>query len=69
MKTLGDLRVFLLGMASATVLLGQVDAREIVRYAVAAAEHKWRIAGTIYGSQGRGARNVRLGRFAKAFSL
>src|SRR5208283_3885342 len=44
MKILGDLRVLLLGVASTTALLGQVDAREIIRNAVAADGRNWRIA-------------------------
>ena len=44
MKMAGDLRVVLLGLASTIALLGQVDAREIIRRAVAADELKWRIA-------------------------
>ena len=44
MKLLGDLRVVLLCLASTTPLLGQVDAREIIRHAVAADERNWKIA-------------------------
>lgn len=44
MRILGDLRVLLLGLASTTALLGQGDAREIIRRAVAADEHNWRMA-------------------------
>jgi hypothetical protein len=44
MKILGDLRVLLLGLASTTALLSQVDAREIIRHAVAADERNWSIA-------------------------
>ena len=44
MRILGDLRVLLLGLASTTGLLGQVDAREIIRHAVAADERNWRVA-------------------------
>lgn len=44
MTILGDLRVLLLGLASITNLLGQADAREIIRHAVAADERNWRIA-------------------------
>ena len=40
----GDLRIVLLGLAATAVLLGQVDAREIIRQAVAADELNWRIA-------------------------
>jgi hypothetical protein len=36
--------VLLLGLASASGLLGQVDAREIIRHAVAADERNWRMA-------------------------
>jgi hypothetical protein len=43
MKIPGYLRVVLLGLA-ATALLGQVDARQIIRQAVAADERNWRIA-------------------------
>jgi hypothetical protein len=68
MKTLGDLRVLLLGWASMIVFLGQADACEVFRYACAVAEVKWRIAGTIYASEARGARSARLSRFAKAIS-
>jgi hypothetical protein len=44
MKLLGDLRVLLLCLASTTPLLGQIDAREIIRHAVAADERNWKIA-------------------------
>jgi hypothetical protein len=44
MRIQGDLCVLLLGLASTTALLGQVDAREIIRRAVAADEHNWRMA-------------------------
>ena len=44
MRTLGDLRMLLLGLASATALFGQVNASEIIRNAVAADESNWRIA-------------------------
>jgi len=44
MKILGDLRVLLLGLAATSCLLGQVDARAIIRQAVAADEQNWRIA-------------------------
>src|ERR1035438_906451 len=45
MKILGDLRVLLLCLASTSpLLLAQVDAREIIRHAVAADEPNWRIA-------------------------
>ena len=44
MRILGDLRVLLLGLASTAALLGQVDAREIIRNAVAADARNWRIA-------------------------
>jgi hypothetical protein len=44
MKILGDLRMLLLGLVSTTFLFGQVDAREIIRNAVAADERNWRIA-------------------------
>jgi hypothetical protein len=40
----GDLRIVLLGLAFTTALLGQVDAREIIRKSVAANERNWRIA-------------------------
>jgi hypothetical protein len=43
-KILGDLPIFLLAWASTTALFGQVDAREIIRNAVAADERNWRIA-------------------------
>jgi hypothetical protein len=38
------MRALLLGLASATALLGQVDAREMIRRAVAADESNWRVA-------------------------
>jgi hypothetical protein len=38
------MRALLLGLASATALLGQVDAREIICRAVAADESNWRVA-------------------------
>lgn len=44
METQGNLRVLLLGLASATALLGQVDAREIIRSAVAADARNWSLA-------------------------
>ncbi len=44
MRILSDLSMFLFGLASATALFGQVDAREIIRRAVAADEHNWRLA-------------------------
>src|ERR1035438_2677715 len=44
MTILHDLRVFLLVLASTAGLYGQVDAREIIRHAVAADELNWRIA-------------------------
>jgi hypothetical protein len=44
MRILDDLRVLLLVLASTTALLGQVDAREIIRRAVTADEHNWRMA-------------------------
>ena len=44
MKIPGDLRVLLLGLASAIALLGQVDAREIIRHAVSGDERNWRVA-------------------------
>lgn len=40
----GDLRMVLLVLASTTALLGQADAREIIRNSVAANERNWRIA-------------------------
>ncbi len=43
-KILGDLPMFLLAWASTAALFGQVDAREIIRNAVAADERNWRIA-------------------------
>jgi hypothetical protein len=39
-----DLRVLVLGLASSTAVFGQVDAREIIRHAVAADERNWRVA-------------------------
>ena len=44
MGILINLRVLLLGLAATTTLHGQVDAREIIRDAVAADELNWRIA-------------------------
>jgi hypothetical protein len=44
MKTPGDLRMVLLGLAFTTALWGQVDAREIIRKSVAADERNWRVA-------------------------
>jgi hypothetical protein len=44
MRIPGDLRMVLLVLASTTALLGQVDAREIIRNSVAADERNWRIA-------------------------
>jgi hypothetical protein len=44
MTILHDLRVFLLCLASATGLYGQVDAREIIRHAVAAEKLNWKLA-------------------------
>jgi hypothetical protein len=44
MRILGDLRVLLLGLAATTALLGQVDARGVIRNAVAADARNWRIA-------------------------
>jgi hypothetical protein len=44
MKTPVDLRLVLLGLAFTTALLGQVDAREVIRNAVAADERNWKIA-------------------------
>jgi len=44
MRILRNLRVVLLGLACTTALLAQVDAREIMRHAVAAGASNWRIA-------------------------
>jgi hypothetical protein len=44
LKIPGDLHVLLLCLASSGSLLAQVDAREIIRSAVAADERNWRIA-------------------------
>ena len=44
MKIRRDLRMVLLAVASTAALFGQVDAREIIRNAVAADERNWRIA-------------------------
>jgi hypothetical protein len=44
MKVLGDLRVLVLSLAATTALLGQVDARGIIRNAVAADTRNRRIA-------------------------
>ena len=44
MGILTNVRVLLLCLASTTTLHGQVDAREIIRHAVAADELNWRIA-------------------------
>jgi hypothetical protein len=38
------MRALLLGLASATALLGQVDARQMIRRVVAADESNWRVA-------------------------
>jgi hypothetical protein len=69
MRILGDLRVVLLGMASTTVLLSQADAREVIRYALAAIEVKWRTIGMNYLSEGCGIRSAGLNRFSRAISL
>jgi len=44
MRILGDLRVVLLGLAATTALLGQADAREIIRNAAAADARNWSMA-------------------------
>ena len=44
MKIPGYLRMLLLGLASMAALISQVDAREIIRNAVAADDRNWRIA-------------------------
>jgi hypothetical protein len=44
MRILAALRVLLLGLGYTTALLGQIDAREIIRHAVAADERNWKIA-------------------------
>jgi len=44
MRIPGDLRMVLLVLTSTPALLGQVDAREIIRNSVAADERNWRIA-------------------------
>ena len=44
MRILGDLRMLWLGLASTAALLGQVDAREIIRQSVPADERNWRVA-------------------------
>ena len=44
MKILGDLRLLLCLASTSPLLLAQVDAREIIRHAVAADEPNWRIA-------------------------
>ena len=44
--------MLLLGLASTTALLGQVDAREIIRNAVAADERNWRSPGTTRSCNG-----------------
>ncbi len=41
-------RTLLLLLVSATALLGQVDAREVVRRAVAADERNWRWPGIMF---------------------
>jgi hypothetical protein len=43
MQILRDMRLLLLCSASSTAMFGQVDAREIIRHAVAADEFNWRI--------------------------
>ena len=44
MKLRRDLRVLLMGLAFTSSLIGQVEAREIIRKAVAADERNWQIA-------------------------
>ena len=44
MKTPGYLRMVLLVLASTTALLGQVDAREIIRNSATADERNWKVA-------------------------
>ena len=44
MKIPGNLRIVLVGLALTPCLFGQVDAREIIRRAVAADERNWRVA-------------------------
>jgi hypothetical protein len=44
MRIAGNLRMLLLFLASTTALLGQVDARQMIRNAVAADERNWSIA-------------------------
>jgi hypothetical protein len=44
MTVLLQTRALLLFLTSATALLGQTDAREVIRRAVAADEHNWRVA-------------------------
>src|ERR1017187_1043741 len=44
MEIPGNLRVLLLGLASTTVLFGQVDAREIISSAVADDARNWSLA-------------------------
>ena len=46
----------LLGLASTAALLGEVDAREIIRRAVAADERNWKVARN-YGFLERGRRS------------
>lgn len=68
MKIGGELRVLLPGMGSTTALLGQADACEIIRYALAAAEVQRGTVGMNWLSEGRGIR-AGLSRFAEAISL
>jgi hypothetical protein len=44
MRIPGDLRMLWLGLASTAALLGQADAREIIRQSVPADERNWRVA-------------------------
>lgn len=44
MEILVEMRALLLGLAWATALLGQVDARQVVRRAVAADDRNWKVA-------------------------
>jgi hypothetical protein len=53
-------RVLLLILASATALLGQVDAREVIRRAVAADERNWKVARNYGFSQRVDARRLDL---------
>jgi hypothetical protein len=66
MRIPGDPRVLLLCLASTTGLHGQVDAREIIRHAVAADELNWRMARNYTFLQRVDARSAMLHQVAEA---